>query len=136
MAFIPVKRSVASFPVAVLVYGDSGQKQTIEFTAQYRRHKQSELDHLSDSIANKIRKVRGDELIARKDGTTPVFKFETNIDFLAEVMTGWSGVVDEHGQPRPFSPEALRELLDDYPELTLALSEGFWGAHRKVVEKN
>lgn len=136
MAFIPVKRSVASFPISVLVYGDSGQKQAIEFTAQYRRHKQSELDHLSDSIANKIRKERGDELITRKDGTTPLFEFETSVDFLAEIMTGWPGVVDAHGQPRAFSTEALRELLDDYPELTSALSEGFWSAHRKAVEKN
>lgn len=136
MAFIPEKRRIATFPIAVSVYGDNGKKIEIKFTAQYHRRKKSELDDLVDGLANRGRIARGEEPIRREDGTVPEWDDVTDTEFLARHMAGWSGIKDADGSNLAFSADALRELVEDYPELAQPLIAGFWSAHRGVVEKN
>jgi hypothetical protein len=65
------------------------------------------------------------------DTATP----RTDADILAEVIAGWSGPLDDKGEPVPYSPEALTQLLDHYPAATLEINEAYrrelWGSRLK-----
>lgn len=39
----------------------------------------------------------------------------TDVEYLGQVIAGWSGVSDDAGQPAPCTPQALDALLDAYP---------------------
>lgn len=51
-----------------------------------------------------------------------------HLDSLAEVMAGWSGVVDTDDQPLPFSRKALAGLLNTYPAAGRDLVGAYIGA--------
>lgn len=44
---------------------------------------------------------------------------------VAEVMVGWEGVGNEAGEPLPFTPENLANLLDAYPGAVNSISGTF-----------
>ena len=73
MAFITAKRIFATCPIGVSVYNDDGKKIDINFIAQYRRYKKTEIDTLSDALHNKFRILRGEDPIKGSDGTTPTW---------------------------------------------------------------
>lgn len=136
MAFVPVKRQIASFPINVTVYDGDGKKQKINFTAQYNRQKKSKIDELSNGLANKFRQLQGTEPVKSADGSIASWDYETDIDFLVFAMAGWKGVKSEDGTDKPFTREMLEDTIEDYPELMQPLFDGFWSAHRQVLEKN
>lgn len=136
MSFVPVKRQIASFPLNVTVYGEDGKKLKIGFTAQYHRQKKSRLDELSNGLANKFRQLQGGETVKSANGSIASWDYETDIDFLVDVMAGWTGVKNEDGTDKPFTREMLEATIEDYPELMQPLFDGFWSAHKQVLEKN
>lgn len=82
---------------------------------------------VSDHVAFKV-----DGHITQDDGSAAAFQFTLHArrllagalkaqlddeallvpDFVASVATGWKGVLDDDGKEIPFSPDALRRLLD------------------------
>lgn len=56
-------------------------------------------------------------------------------DILADVVAGWEDVIDEQGEPVPYSPEALALLIDRFPasaaEILLAYRRGLWESREK-----
>jgi hypothetical protein len=40
---------------------------------------------------------------------------ESDAEYLAEVIDGWSGVVGDDDKPVPFSRAALEQMLDEFP---------------------
>ena len=136
MAFVPAKRQLASAPINVFVYGADGKKQKIAFVAQYKRHKKSEIDDRSNALNNKFRAQQGIELIKSPDGSVPTWDYDTDMEFLVDVMAGWLGVKNEDGTDKAFEPDALETMIEDYPELLQPLFDGFWSAHRQILEKN
>lgn len=60
----------------------------------------------------------------------------TDAEILADVIAGWSDVIDDRGDPVAYSPEALALLIDRFPTAALELQ----GAYRKALwearEKN
>lgn len=55
---------------------------------------------------------------------------------LAEVIAGWSGVVDEQGADLPYSEEMLGVLIDRYPASALEILKGYHDALWEAREKN
>ena len=37
------------------------------------------------------------------------------VDYVAEIIDAWVGLVDAEGRPLPYTPENLALLLDNYP---------------------
>lgn len=135
--FVIAKRAVASCPIKAEVYDDKGKAVKVEFTAQYHRHKHSEVVDLQDALVNHVRESQGLEPLKRSDGTTPpAWPFASDIDFIKEKMAGWIDVKDEDKKPAEFSVEALDETVQAYPELVGPLLNGFFEAHRGARQKN
>lgn len=57
-------------------------------------------------------KLDGARLGAEEVRTLAQDATKTVADVLVDKITGWADVADEHGQPVPYSAEALRQLLD------------------------
>ncbi|NYT38870.1 hypothetical protein ERD78_18865 [Allopusillimonas soli] len=137
MAFIPAKRPIVAFPISVSVYTEDGSTVELSFTAQYRRAQRQELTDLNDGAVNHGLRSMGREPIEREDGKPiPAWPYDSDDAFLVDRMVGWSGVQNASGGEKPFSKEALAEVLSDYPELVPALFRGFFKAHEGAREKN
>lgn len=136
MAFVPAKRSIATYPISVYIYNDAGKKEEIRFIAQYHRQTKTQLDDLSDGMTNRVRIARGEDPIKRPDGSIPTHEEMSDIEFLQRYMSGWTGVKGGDGTNLPCTPGTIAELLEDYPELVFPLTNGFWSAHRQISEKN
>lgn len=58
-------------------------------------------------------------------------------DFLGEVVKGWrAGVLDEHEQLVPFTPEAFAQLLNQYPASGTEIYEQYLAAYHEARAKN
>lgn len=136
MAFVPAKRQIAAAPISVRVYDDDGREINIQFVAQYRRYKKDEIDDLGDALNNKFRILRGEDVVKRPDGTVPQWEDVSDVDFIRNNLRGWSGVKDETGADIPYSADALKNIVDDYPELVQPLFAGLFDAHRGAKQKN
>jgi len=60
----------------------------------------------------------------------------TDADILDEVMVGWTGPLDDKGEPVPYSRDALSQLLDNYPASTMEIYEAYRRALWESREKN
>ncbi|GAB0058050.1 hypothetical protein SIID45300_02390 [Candidatus Magnetaquicoccaceae bacterium FCR-1] len=49
---------------------------------------------------------------------------ESDAAFINAIVTGWDDVLDQEGQPMPFTPENLAVLID-MPNVRLALVRGY-----------
>lgn len=82
------------FKVAGTTTTETGAQEAFEFHLTARRLLQDELSRRLPEVA---------------EGREPVD------DFLASVLEGWRGVLDDEGQPVPFTPEGLRALFNHVP---------------------
>ena len=57
-------------------------------------------------------------------------------EFLASVVQGWNGLQDDSGQPLPYSPTALEQLLDIVGMASVAFSAYVQACGAKGKEKN
>ncbi len=89
MSFKLIVRNTVSVPVKGVISDDAGKPERFEFRLQCRR---MGADDLKGAI--------------NKDSEKSV------IDFMADVIEGWSGVQDDMGAAVPFGDEAARRLLD------------------------
>jgi hypothetical protein len=61
----------------------------------------------------------------------------SDADFLGDVVRGWKvGPVDEHGEPVPYSADALAALLDAYPAAGDEIYHGYMAAYREAKAGN
>lgn len=81
------------FPVRGTFTDEAGAAVAFDFRLTARRLPQTSLEVV---LADKDRKAR---------------------DFLGEVVTAWSGVLDDDGKPVPYSPEGLGSLLASHAGL-------------------
>lgn len=79
-----------AFKVAGVVQDDNGAAQAFDLTLIARRLSDEEMQA---ALADKTRKVP---------------------DFLADVVTGWRGVLDDEGNAVDFTPQALAALCSAY----------------------
>ncbi len=63
-------------------------------------------------------------------------KFDTDAQWLAELFVNWAKVEDDKGQPVPYSPEALADLLDTYQPAGLELFTAYCNALTESRAKN
>lgn len=137
MAFILAARPIAAYPIKARVYDQNGNPADVEFVAKYHRHLPAQVNDLQNGITNKILAARGSELIKRPDGSeVPEWTYGSDMEFIAEKLADWSDVQAPDGADVPFTDAALRQLVDDYPELVVPLFRGFFEAHSGVREKN
>jgi hypothetical protein len=60
----------------------------------------------------------------------------TMTEFLGRVVMGWSDVVDDAGQPVPYSPEALAALINNHPSAPLEIWRQYKQARVESKVKN
>lgn len=65
------------------------------------------------------------------DGSLP-----TDAQWLGEVVAGWSGPVDEAGQPAPFTPAAFSAVLDAYATAGREIYDAYLAALSESRAKN
>lgn len=80
------------WPVEVSLPVDGGQFQKSTFDVTFRRLGASRVKEIQDGIMSET--ISDDRTLAR------------------EIVEGWQGVNDEHGQPLPFSEQSFTELLE------------------------
>jgi len=66
-----------------------------------------------------------DSVLARKDAAV-----------LGDVIVAWDGVIDDKGDPVVYSPEALAQLLDNYPASAMDILTTYRRALWESREKN
>lgn len=99
--------------VPVEMVDESGKMLTGEFTAIFKRLKQSEIDGL----------IKPDGQQTLSDG-----------DFIRKVLVGWDGVTGADGNPLPFNDTAVELFLDTHPYRQMTIRAWFQsvaGAPRK-----
>lgn len=64
------------------------------------------------------------------------FETQSDLQIIADIVVGWSGVIDDSGTLVPWSSEALAKLLDSYPTAARAIFEAYKKVMREGREKN
>lgn len=82
------------YPVIVKIVDGTGRTNTYSFEAVFKRLPQSEIDSLLASSKNEG--VRDEDVVD-------------------QVLIGWSGIVDEQGEPVPFNHDTRHQVLDICP---------------------
>ena len=111
MSFKLIVRNTVSVPVKGVISDEAGKPERFEFRLQCRR---MGADDLKATIS--------------KDSERSV------IDFMADVVQGWSGVMDDSGAAVPFDDDAARRLFDIAGVANLAFSS--YLAENGAKEKN
>ena len=98
MAFVLKQSNSYQWPLKLRIPVDGGKKEVSTFDAEFKR--------LSEDRISEMRKRARDIELGRVE--------EDEIDektMVREVVVGWSGVVDDNGEPIAFSQSALEQLL-------------------------
>jgi len=114
------RRNEVLWPVIIQVPVDHGTSP-VEIDIRYRLLSRSEARTLEERT--------------RTDGTDAFSALDALDTELASRITGWDRVGDEDGKPAPFSPEALRALLD-LPYAYTAIRDGLFNASNGALAKN
>ncbi len=119
MAFVLSKspRTLKNWPVSVPVAGDSGNVSLCEIGLDLVLLPQGDIDA---RIAS-----------AKIDGSADV-----DAQLLANVVTGWSGVVDDSGAPVPFGTDSLAQLIGQQNARGAIISAYFDALAGKAAAKN
>lgn len=59
-----------------------------------------------------------------------------DVEILADIIVGWSGVLDDKGDEIAFSSEALTQVLDHYPASAMEIHAAYRKALWESREKN
>ncbi len=127
-------------PVTVYLIADHGQFVAHQFDAEFKRMSTEERNALNKKYAE------GYEVPVEIDPAdpdqTPRTKrvFLTNAELLDEAMVGWGKMLDEAGQPVPYSHAERRATEQEYPgtEQALIVSwlDHFFINQREAAVKN
>lgn len=131
-----VRNPVVGFPVEATEFDELGEVQTIGLIVQYKRTDKKTVRDLFNGAQNLSREENGLDLLKDKKGKDYKWPYKTDTDFLDEYVVGWSGVVDEDGNPIEYSVEKRNEFLALYPELEVPIVSGFFQAHTGARVKN
>jgi hypothetical protein len=122
MAFVLKQKDSYTWPVPLLLPGDGGRREKNTFEAEFKRLSQSRLKEIG-RIARAIEKGEADE-------------DEMDVQTMAkEMLIGWSGVVDDAGEPVPFSVAALSQLLE-IPSVAAQIVRAFYESYEDAKRKN
>jgi hypothetical protein len=122
MAFVLKQKDSYTWPVPLLLPGDGGRREKNTFEAEFKRLSQSRLKEIGRT-ARAIEKGEADE-------------DEMDVQTMAkEMLIGWSGVVDDAGEPVPFSVAALSQLLE-IPSVAAQIVRAFYESYEDAKRKN
>lgn len=117
MAFVLKAKSEGFFyPIQLPVVTEAGSTQVIKFEFKFKR--------ISRSKLNELQKLQED----LKEGDIEIDSLERDTDYILDVADGWRGVTDETGKDVPFNREAVRLLLDSFPNAASAIVSAFFQA--------
>lgn len=96
MAFVLKQSDTYMWPVTLVIPVDGGRREKHSFDAEFKRLSQTRINEI-------VRQAKGtsEEEATLEDQTA-----------CAEILVGWSNVVDDDGQDIPFSQKSLGQLLE------------------------
>lgn len=126
MAFVLNQSQSYSWPVSIKLPADGGKREKSTFDAVFRRLPQSRINEIQQLVQQRIKAAeRGEEL---DNGVT-------DDSIAAEILVGWSGILDGDGDDVPYS-EAVKAQLLDVPMMAGALIEAYFNSLAELKRKN
>lgn len=126
MAFVLNQSQSYSWPVSINLPADGGKREKSSFDALFKRLPQSRINEIQQLVQQRIKSAeRGDEL---DNGVT-------DQSIAAEILVGWSGILDADGDDVPYS-EAVKAQLLDVPMMAGALIEAYFTSLVELKRKN
>ncbi len=100
MAFVLSQSDSYTWPVTLVIPVDGGRREKHSFDAEFKRLPQTRINEIiKQARAMERGRFSEDEML--EDQTA-----------CAEILIGWSNVVDDKGEEIPFSVKALDQLLE------------------------
>lgn len=126
MAFVLNQSQSYSWPVSIQLPADGGKREKSSFDALFKRLPQSRINEIQQLVQQRIKAAeRGEEL---DNGVT-------DQSIAAEILVGWSGILDADGDDVPYS-EAIKAQLLDVPMMAGALIEAYFTSLVELKRKN
>jgi hypothetical protein len=126
VAFVLNQSQSYSWPVSIKLPADGGKREKSTFDAVFRRLPQSRINEIQQLVQQRIKAAeRGEEL---DNGVT-------DDSIAAEILVGWSGILDGDGDDVPYS-EAVKAQLLDVPMMAGALIEAYFNSLAELKRKN
>lgn len=126
MAFVLNQSQSYSWPVSIQLPADGGKREKSSFDALFKRLPQSRINEIQQLVQQRIKAAeRGEEL---DNGVT-------DQSIAAEILVGWSGILDADGDDVPYS-EAVKAQLLDVPMMAGALIEAYFTSLVELKRKN
>lgn len=126
MAFVLNQSQSYSWPVSIQLPADGGKREKSSFDALFKRLPQSRINEIQQLVQQRIKAAeRGEEL---DNGVT-------DQTIAAEILVGWSGILDADGDDVPYS-EAIKAQLLDVPMMAGALIKAYFTSLVELKRKN
>jgi hypothetical protein len=126
VAFVLNQSQSYSWPVSIQLPADGGKREKSSFDALFKRLPQSRINEIQQLVQQRIKAAeRGEEL---DNGVT-------DQTIAAEILVGWSGILDADGDDVPYS-EAIKAQLLDVPMMAGALIEAYFTSLVELKRKN
>jgi len=126
VAFVLNQSQSYSWPVSIKLPADGGKREKSSFDALFKRLPQSRINEIQLLVSQRIKAAeRGEEL---DNGVT-------DQSIAAEILVGWSGIVDGEGDDVPYSEASKAQLLD-VPMMAGALIEAYFASLVELKRKN
>lgn len=100
MAFVLKQSDTYTWPITLILPVDGGRREKHTFDGEFKRLPQTRINEI-------VRQAR-----AMERGRLNEDEGLEDQDAAREVLTGWSGVVDDDGKEIPFSSGTLAQLLE------------------------
>lgn len=100
MAFVLKQSDTYTWPITLILPVDGGRREKHTFDGEFKRLPQTRINEI-------VRQAR-----AMERGRLNEDEGLEDQDAAREVLTGWSGVVDDDGKEIPFSSSTLAQLLE------------------------
>jgi len=111
MAFVLKQSASYSWPVSVKLPADGGKFEKQTFDAEFKRLPQARINEIQAEVQARIKAAENNELL--EGGIT-------DQSIAAEILVGWSGIVDDEGDEIAFT-NANRDQLLDVPTVAAAV---------------
>lgn len=100
MAFVLKQSDTYTWPVTLVIPVDGGRREKHSFDAEFKRLPQTRINEIiRQAKAMERGRLSDDEMLEDQAAC-------------AEILVGWSNVVDDDGQEIPFSQKAVDQLLE------------------------
>ena len=100
MAFVLKQSDSYSWPVTLIIPVDGGRREKHTFDAEFKRLPQTRINEI-------VRQAKG-----ISEGSSDESAMLEDQSACAEILVGWSNVIDDSGEQIPFSAKALNQLLE------------------------